>query len=148
MSRKIRRHFTDSGDYCLAVKGNQGTLHEDIDLYFSDAKLLSKLTEKGCHYQTIEKARSQIEVRDYWVSHDVKWLSQRHPKWQKLRGIGMTKNTIDKDGIITEEVRYFILSFKCDVQKYSVVCDGNSTSPLGMSSFVRDEDKPYEWRSN
>ncbi|MGQ7383479.1 ISAs1 family transposase, partial [Streptococcus suis] len=23
------------GDYCLAVKGNQGNLHEDIDLYFS-----------------------------------------------------------------------------------------------------------------
>ncbi len=55
--------ITGRGDYCLAVKGNQGNLHEDIDLYFSDAKLLSTLTEKGCHYQTIEKARSQIEVR-------------------------------------------------------------------------------------
>ncbi|HEM6031617.1 ISAs1 family transposase [Streptococcus suis] len=113
------------GDYCLAVKGNQGNLHEDIDLYFSDAKLLSKLTAKGCHYQTIEKARSQIEVRDYWISHDVKWLSQRHPKWKKLRGIGMAKNTIDKDGIITEEVRYFILSFKGDVQTFSQVVRGH-----------------------
>ncbi|HEM5596933.1 TPA: ISAs1 family transposase [Streptococcus suis] len=113
------------GDYCLAVKGNQGNLHEDIDLYFSDAKLLSKLTEKGCHYQTIEKARSQIEVRDYWVSHDVKWLSQRHPKWKKLRGIGMTKNTIDKYGVVTEEVRYFILSFKGDVQTFSQVVRGH-----------------------
>ncbi len=75
--------ISGKGDYCLAVKGNQGNLHEDIDLYFSDAKLLSTLTEKGCHYQTIEKARSQIEVRDYWVSHDMKWLSQRHPKWKK-----------------------------------------------------------------
>ena len=97
----------------------------DIDLYFSDAKLLSKLTEKGCHYQTIEKARSQLEVRDYWVSHDVRWLSQRHPKWKKLRGIGMTKNTIDKDGVITEEVRYFILSFKGDVQTFSQVVRGH-----------------------
>ncbi|AER21637.1 IS1548 transposase [Streptococcus suis ST1] len=51
----------------MAVKGNQGNLHEDIDLYFSDAKLLSTLTEKGCHFQTMKKARSQIEVRDYWV---------------------------------------------------------------------------------
>ncbi|MBL1125516.1 ISAs1 family transposase [Streptococcus suis] len=113
------------GDYCLALKGNQGSLHEDIDLYFSDAKLLSQLTDKVCHYQTIEKARSQIEVRDYWVSHDVKWLSQRHPKWKKLRGIGMTKNTIDKDGVITEEVRYFILSFKGDVQTFSQVVRGH-----------------------
>ena len=98
--------------------GNQRSLQEDICLYFSDAKLFSKLTESGCHYQTIEKARSQIEVRDYWLSHDVKWLRQRHSKWKKLRGIGMTKNTLDKDGVITEEVRYFILSFKGDVQTF------------------------------
>ncbi len=37
---------------------------------------------------------------------------------EKLRGIGMTKNIIDKDGVITEEVRYFILSFKGDVQTF------------------------------
>lgn len=112
-------------DYCLAVKGNQGTLHEDISLYFSDAKILEKLEKKGLHYQTIEKAHSQIEVRDYWVSYDVKWLAERHPKWQKLRGIGMTKNRIDKDGVITEETRYFILSFKQDVQTFSQVVRGH-----------------------
>ncbi|MFX3824809.1 ISAs1 family transposase, partial [Streptococcus suis] len=71
------------------------------------------------------KARSQIEVRDYWVSQDVKWLSQRHPKWKKLLGIGMTKNIIDKDVVITEEVRYFILSFKGDVQTFSKVVRGH-----------------------
>lgn len=98
--------------------GNQRSLQEDICLYFSDSKLFSKLTESGCHYQTIEKARSQIEVRDYWLSHDVKWLRQRHPKWKKLRETGMTKNTLDKDVVITEEVRYFIFSFKGDVQTF------------------------------
>jgi predicted transposase YbfD/YdcC len=107
------------GDYCLAVKGNQTALFEDITLYFSDAKLLEKLVKKGQHYQTVEKARSQIETRDYWVSYDVNWLSERHTKWQKLRGIGMTKNTIDKDGVLTEEVRYFIISFKKDIETFA-----------------------------
>lgn len=69
-------------DYCLAVKGNQGTLHEDICLYFSDAKLLSKLSEKGCHYQSLEQAHSQIEVRDYWVSYDVpRPYEMEEPSW-------------------------------------------------------------------
>lgn len=107
------------GDYCLAVKGNQVTLYEDISLYFRDAKLLEKLAKKGQHVQTTEKARSQIEVRDYWVSYDVKWLSERHPKWQKLRGIGMTRNMIDKDGEIREEIRYFILSSKQGVETFA-----------------------------
>ncbi|MER0124123.1 hypothetical protein ABPH35_10950, partial [Streptococcus sp. ZJ93] len=35
------------GDYCLAVKGNQGTLYEDISLYFSDAKLLDQLAKRA-----------------------------------------------------------------------------------------------------
>lgn len=107
------------GDYCLAVKRNQSSLYEDISLYFSDPKLLDKLATKGQHYQTIEKAHGQIEVRDYWVSYDVKWLSEIHCKWQKLRGIGMTRNRIDRDGVLTEEIRYFILSFKKPVDIFA-----------------------------
>lgn len=113
------------GDYCLAVKGNQGTLFEDISLYFSDVQLIERLMKKRQHYQTVEKARSQIEIRDYWVSYDVKWLSDRHPRWQKLSGIGMTKNTIDRDGVLTEEVRYFIISFKKDVETFASCVRGH-----------------------
>ncbi|MGX7776859.1 ISAs1 family transposase [Streptococcus pluranimalium] len=113
------------GDYCLAVKGNQGTLHEEIALYFSDAKLLEKLKKKGQHYQTVETARSQIEIRDYWVSYDVNWLSERHPKWQKLRGIGMPQNTIDKDGVLSEEIRYFIISFKKTIERFASCVRGH-----------------------
>ena len=47
-------------DYCLALKGNQGSLYEDISLYFNDVKLLAKLAKQGQHYQTLEKAHSQI----------------------------------------------------------------------------------------
>lgn len=106
------------GDYCRVLKGNQGSLYEDISLYFNDVKLLAKLAKQGQHYRTLEKAYSQIEVRDYWVSYDVKWLSERHPKWNKLRGIGMAKNTLDKDGELTEAVRYFIISFKKLVEMF------------------------------
>lgn len=70
-------------DYCLAVKGNQETLYDDIVLYFSDAKLLEKLEAKGQYYQTVEKAREQIEIREYWVSSDIKCLCQNHPKCHK-----------------------------------------------------------------
>ncbi len=43
-------------DYCLAVKGNQETLYDDISLYFSDVNLLEELQEKGEYYQTVEKS--------------------------------------------------------------------------------------------
>ena len=113
------------GDYCLAVKGNQGQLHEDVALYFDDDKLLDKLAKKSQHYQTIEKARGQIETRDYWISYDVKWLQERHPQWQKLRAIGMTCNTIEKDGEIKRERRYFILSLKASAEQFATTVRGH-----------------------
>lgn len=113
------------GDYCLAVKRNQETLYDDITLYFGDVNVLERLQQKGQYYQTIEKARGQIEVREYWVSSDIKWLCQNHPKWHKLRGIGMTRNTIDKDGQLSQEIRYFIFSFKPDVTTFATSVRGH-----------------------
>lgn len=63
----VKTIVAGEGDYCLAVKGNQGTLFEDISLYFSDGKILEKLQAKGQSYRTVEKARGQIESREYWI---------------------------------------------------------------------------------
>lgn len=94
-------------DYVLSLKGNQTTLHDDVKLYFNDAVHLNK-----CDYTyTIEKARGGVEKREYWHTDDVSWLPQKS-KWAGLKSIGMTKNTITKDGITTVEVRYFISSLK------------------------------------
>jgi predicted transposase YbfD/YdcC len=37
--KKIRQK---RADYVLALKGNQGTLHDDVKLYFEDEELLGK----------------------------------------------------------------------------------------------------------
>jgi predicted transposase YbfD/YdcC len=100
------------GDYVLALKGNQSSLHDDVKLYFADPELLS-----GCSYsKTVEKARSNIEKREYWQTDDISWLSQK-PDWAGLRSIAMTKNTITKsDGSVTTEVRYYISSLNLNVE--------------------------------
>ncbi len=68
--KKIKKKRADD---VLALKGNQGTLHEDVKLYFADAGHLS-----GCAYtQTVEKARGCIEKRAYWQTDDIGWLPQR-----------------------------------------------------------------------
>lgn len=40
-------------DYCLVVKGNQGTLYDAISLYFGDVSFRKQLEQKGQHYQTV-----------------------------------------------------------------------------------------------
>jgi predicted transposase YbfD/YdcC len=92
-------------DYVLALKANHSTLYTDVKLYFEDNELL-----KNCAYtKTVEKARSSIEVREYWQTEDISWIDGRKD-WSKFKSIAMTRNTITKGGTTTIDVRYFISS--------------------------------------
>src|SRR5215510_6735472 len=88
--------------YVLGLKGNQGTLHEDVALYFDDEQLLCECA----YHKTVDKARSAVEIREYWQTTDVSWLQQRKA-WKGLSSIMMTKNTIIKGEETTTEKRYF-----------------------------------------
>ncbi|MGS6034201.1 ISAs1 family transposase, partial [Streptococcus pyogenes] len=68
---------------------------------------MEELQENAQYYQNVENSRGQIEVREYSVSSDIKWLCQNHPKGHKLRGFGITRNTIAKDGQLSQVHRYF-----------------------------------------
>ena len=108
--KKIRRK---RADYVLALKGNQGSLLEDVREYFSDEKLL----EKCAYKQKVEKARGKIEKREYWQTEDISWLSQKK-EWAGLKSIILTRNTIkEADGKEIVEERYFISSLPTDIEE-------------------------------
>lgn len=99
-------------DYVLALKGNQGTFYDDVKEYFGEPALLSK-----CAYtKMIEKARSSVEIREYWQTDDISWLSHKKA-WTGLTTIAMTRNTITKNDITKVEERYFISSLPVDVKE-------------------------------
>jgi predicted transposase YbfD/YdcC len=115
--KKIRKKYAD---YVLALKGNQGNLHEDVKLYFDDADLLAK-----CAYtKTLEKARGGVEKREYWQTEDIAWLSQRKD-WAGVKSIAMTRNTITKGGEETTETRYFISSLLLNVEEVARAIRGH-----------------------
>jgi predicted transposase YbfD/YdcC len=101
-------------DYVLGLKGNQGTLHDDVKDYFADKVLL-----KTCGYtSTVEKARGGVEKREYWQTADIGWLPQLKD-WAGLKSIGMTRNTVTKNGKTTAEDRFFISSLGNDVGTFA-----------------------------
>ena len=109
IAKKIRKK---KADYVLALKGNQGTLHDDVKLYFADSEFLSKCA----YHSTVEKARGGVEKREYWQTEDIGWLPQKK-EWAGLRSIAVTRNTITKNGETKTEVRYFISSLGIDVKE-------------------------------
>ena len=115
--KKIRKK---GADYVLALKGNQGNLHEDVKLYFDDAEFLQK-----CDYgKTVEKARGGIETREYWQTDDVDWLVQKKD-WVGLSSIAMTRNTVLKNDKKTTDTRFFISSLPLDVNEVARAIRGH-----------------------
>lgn len=108
--KKIRKK---RADYVLALKGNQGSLLEEVREYFSDERLLKKCAYK----KKVEKARGKIEKREYWQTEDISWLSQKK-EWMGLKSIILTRNTITgADGKETVEERYFISSLPTEIEE-------------------------------
>ena len=61
----------------LALKRNQNSLYEDVQEYFSDEEFQKEIRERGNYKKTQEKAHGQIEIREYYQTEDIKWLSQK-----------------------------------------------------------------------
>lgn len=112
------------GEYVLAVKGNQPTLHTDIIDYFTDESLLESVKRSGNYKRTVEKARGQIEKWEYYQTNDIQWMSTKSD-WEKLCSIGMVEKTIDKDGTITVDRRYFISSLAPDIALFERAVRGH-----------------------
>lgn len=108
--------ITAEADYVLGLKGNQSTLHDDVQLYFESSNQMPKLYPLSKH-MTLEKGHGRIEKRHYSITTDIDWLLQK-PVWAGLKSIGMVRSIIETKGKTTEETRYFISSLT-DVEAFA-----------------------------
>lgn len=97
----------NKGHYVAPVKGNQGSLEENIKLYFEDKKLFNNAKEK-CYYSLEEKSHGTVEKREYIFTDDIEWLYKKN-EWKGLKSIGVAIRTYqDKNGKTITDKRYFI----------------------------------------
>lgn len=121
IAEKIRGR---KADYVLALKGNQGTLYEDVKLFLMDEDEKRKIREKGNYSKNIEKAHGQIEIREYYQTEETGWLGQKK-NWKGLKSIGMEEKTIRREGKEEKEYRYYISSLKEDIHLFSRAVRGH-----------------------
>src|SRR5580704_8375212 len=103
--RAIAQQIVDQGgDYALALKGNQATLHDDVRLFLDDAARAGGVTA-----QTVDGDHGRIETRTASVSTDIGWLQENHD-WPGLRAIGKVERRRETHGKTTRETAYYLLS--------------------------------------
>jgi len=102
------------GDYVMALKGNQGTAHQEIEQYWQDKPLCQ---EAAC-YETVEKGHGRIEERRYWISEDLDWFEDKG-KWKGLVSIGCVESKRTVRGETSVEHRYYLTSLKANAQEFA-----------------------------
>lgn len=104
-------------DYVIGLKDNQPNLRRDTAEYYEAAEKDTTLYPEIQHLQTIDKGHGRIEVRNYYLSTDIQWLSQRSD-WASLNALGCVRTRVTSDERVTEDIRFFITSLT-DVKSFS-----------------------------
>jgi predicted transposase YbfD/YdcC len=117
--KAIAEQIIDSeADYVLALKGNQGTLHQAVIDYvdeqskndFADVKVRRHLTEETGHGR--QETRSYIHLP---VPETLRGLEL----WKGLTSIGVATLACVRDGKETVETRYYICSLAVGVKRFA-----------------------------
>src|SRR4051794_6752015 len=108
--REIARKIIDKkADYILALKGNQGSLRADAEL-FADEQIARGFADTAVtRTQTVDAEHGRIETRTLTVLHDVDWLRQRHD-WPGLTALAMVESVRETADKVEQERRFYITS--------------------------------------
>jgi predicted transposase YbfD/YdcC len=108
--REIAQTIIDKkANYVLALKGNQGTLRDDVELFVSEQKANGFKDSVTSRNQTVAGDHGRIETRTTTVIHDVEWLKQRH-KWPQLNAVVMVESEREIGNRVERETRFYITS--------------------------------------
>ncbi len=111
--REIARQIVEQGgDYVLSLKGNQGTLQEDVEASFKEAMAVEFRDVVHDHAKEVGKGHGRIELRESWVISDqevMSWINSHH-KWPGLGAIGAVRAERRIGAKVEQETRYFLLS--------------------------------------
>ena len=108
--REIARTIRDKrADYVLALKGNQGSLRADVELFVTEQKARDFADTTITRDTTVDGDHGRIETRTTTVIHDVEWLQERHD-WPDLKAVVMVESSRETNGKIEHETRLYLTS--------------------------------------
>ncbi len=109
--RRIAREIKKAdAEYVLALKGNQGTAHKEIESYHAAA--IASKDPALAHCAHIEKGHGRIETRSYWQSTD-------RAESEGLRCVGVVESVRGIGDQTTTERRYYLSSLNLYVNKFA-----------------------------
>lgn len=123
--KEIVREIVNQGaQYVISLKGNQGNLHKDVELFFEKAR------EENYHeiahetLVTVDGDHGRVETRRYTIITDTTWFPE-HAKWQGLQCFGMVESERQIGEETTHETRYYISSLSSGIKRFAEAARGH-----------------------
>lgn len=122
MQKKITKQIVDDdGDFVLALKKNHETLYKQVEQTFAQALAGELPPALPYFYETVEKGHGRIEIRRHWMIDNQDIITRLDPKgdWKGLRSIGMVQSERRIKEKVTNETRYYIISFEKKIHTFA-----------------------------
>lgn len=105
----VEKIIEQKGDYAIALKGNQPTLHKEVMNYFEMQIVSGFEGDKVGYSKSEENKHGRNEKREYWLLTNIDWISQKE-EWKGIKSVGMVRSEREYQGKKSIESRYFISS--------------------------------------
>jgi predicted transposase YbfD/YdcC len=120
----VKTIVNKNADYVVGLKGNQGTLHADVKLYFEDCRASEFKDGVYDYHETIDGDHGRIETRRYWMTSDIDWLADK-ALWKSLSSIVMVERERYIDGKTSKETSYYVTSLTGDAERVARAVRGH-----------------------
>jgi len=106
--------LAQKAEYVLAVKGNQGGLHERVQSLFEIDRKEKFRGSSFAKERSVGKDHGRLEIRECWVASDPEYLAYVDPEheWEGLQSVAVIEAVRDMGDHETRSLRYFISSLK------------------------------------
>ena len=98
------------GNYVLALKGNQGNLHDEVKTFVDIALENNFLNVPHDYHEEVERGHGRVEKRACWVIDAKKEWFPSAQKWKNLNKIIIVKSQRELVDKTTNDTRFYLAS--------------------------------------
>ncbi len=115
------------GDYVLALKDNQPTLHQAVTTLFAAGRADGFASVAADTTRTVEKGHGRIEVRRVWAVDDPDVIAYLNPAgaWAGLRSVAMVEAERRLGEQVERDTRYYVSSLPGEANRLGAAVRGH-----------------------
>jgi predicted transposase YbfD/YdcC len=111
-------------DYVLALKGNQGSLYNEVESFFDAIVNERTFGYEISRHETIDGEHGRIETRRYWQVNAPDYMKEK-ATWPGLVSVGMCEARRELNGQTSQEKRYYLSSLGVDAKRFAEAARGH-----------------------